>query len=231
MRASRSRRSRSSTAPRLRHNGDHEEVDTLGGLVFTLAGRVPRRGEVIPHPGGHRIRGARRRSAPDQAAAGARPARGHRRRGNGRRQCLKPRRLRVQPGARTGDAAVPHRAGIGGARAAGGATVTAFALGALLAAGAAAGRSDAGDLHRLPALSVARRRQRRRRGPRPGSAMSSGSAFSSPASTGSPRRCSSTSPGSGGRLPFAVLGLPAVLAALSSRPRSTPPAWRGSGWA
>jgi magnesium and cobalt transporter len=36
----------------LRHNGDHEEVDTLGGLVFTLAGRVPRRGEVIRHPGG-----------------------------------------------------------------------------------------------------------------------------------------------------------------------------------
>jgi CBS domain containing-hemolysin-like protein len=36
----------------LRRNGDHEEVDTLGGLVFTLAGRVPRRGEVIPHPGG-----------------------------------------------------------------------------------------------------------------------------------------------------------------------------------
>ena len=29
-----------------------EEVDTLGGLVFTLAGRVPRRGEVIAHPGG-----------------------------------------------------------------------------------------------------------------------------------------------------------------------------------
>ncbi|HXC28430.1 MAG TPA: hemolysin family protein [Stellaceae bacterium] len=36
----------------LRRNGDHEEVDTLGGLVFALAGRVPRRGEVIPHPGG-----------------------------------------------------------------------------------------------------------------------------------------------------------------------------------
>ena len=36
----------------LRSNGDHEEVDTLGGLVFALAGRVPRRGEVIPHPGG-----------------------------------------------------------------------------------------------------------------------------------------------------------------------------------
>jgi CBS domain containing-hemolysin-like protein len=29
-----------------------EEVDTLGGLVFTLAGRVPERGEVIEHPAG-----------------------------------------------------------------------------------------------------------------------------------------------------------------------------------
>lgn len=29
-----------------------EEVDTLGGLVFTLAGRVPERGEVIKHPAG-----------------------------------------------------------------------------------------------------------------------------------------------------------------------------------
>jgi len=36
----------------LRHNGDQEDVDTLGGLVFTLAGRVPRRGEIIPHPSG-----------------------------------------------------------------------------------------------------------------------------------------------------------------------------------
>lgn len=29
-----------------------EDVDTLGGLVFTLAGRIPERGEVIPHPAG-----------------------------------------------------------------------------------------------------------------------------------------------------------------------------------
>lgn len=29
-----------------------EEVDTLGGLLFTLAGRVPERGEVIRHPAG-----------------------------------------------------------------------------------------------------------------------------------------------------------------------------------
>lgn len=27
-----------------------DEVDTLGGLVFFLAGRVPERGEIIPHP-------------------------------------------------------------------------------------------------------------------------------------------------------------------------------------
>ncbi len=30
-----------------------EEVDTLGGLVFMLTGRVPTRGEVITHPAGH----------------------------------------------------------------------------------------------------------------------------------------------------------------------------------
>jgi CBS domain containing-hemolysin-like protein len=29
-----------------------EEIDTVGGLVATLAGRVPQRGEVISHPGG-----------------------------------------------------------------------------------------------------------------------------------------------------------------------------------
>ena len=32
---------------------DEEEIDTLGGLVFMLAGRVPARGEVVRHPGGH----------------------------------------------------------------------------------------------------------------------------------------------------------------------------------
>jgi CBS domain containing-hemolysin-like protein len=37
---------------RLRPEGDHEEVDTLGGLVSALAGRVPKRGEVIVHPSG-----------------------------------------------------------------------------------------------------------------------------------------------------------------------------------
>ncbi|HXQ50289.1 MAG TPA: hemolysin family protein [Stellaceae bacterium] len=31
---------------------DQEEVDTLGGLVSALAGRVPARGEVIEHPSG-----------------------------------------------------------------------------------------------------------------------------------------------------------------------------------
>jgi len=31
---------------------DEEEIDTLGGLVFMLLGRVPARGEVIEHPAG-----------------------------------------------------------------------------------------------------------------------------------------------------------------------------------
>ncbi|WP_428849241.1 hemolysin family protein [Thetidibacter halocola] len=31
---------------------DGEEIDTLGGLVFMLAGHVPARGEVVPHPAG-----------------------------------------------------------------------------------------------------------------------------------------------------------------------------------
>lgn len=32
-----------------------EDVDTLGGLVFRLAGRVPGRGEIVTHPDGHEI--------------------------------------------------------------------------------------------------------------------------------------------------------------------------------
>jgi CBS domain containing-hemolysin-like protein len=31
---------------------EDEDVDTLGGLVFTIAGRVPERGEIIVHPAG-----------------------------------------------------------------------------------------------------------------------------------------------------------------------------------
>jgi len=37
---------------RLRPESDEDEVDTVGGLVFTLAGRVPSRGEIIHHPAG-----------------------------------------------------------------------------------------------------------------------------------------------------------------------------------
>jgi CBS domain containing-hemolysin-like protein len=32
--------------------GEDEDVDTLGGLVVSLLGRVPERGEIIPHPSG-----------------------------------------------------------------------------------------------------------------------------------------------------------------------------------
>jgi magnesium and cobalt transporter len=69
----------------LRSGEDQEDVDTLGGLVFTLAGRVPKRGEVIAHPGGiefevldadpNRIRRLRVRNLPatggDKTAASA----------------------------------------------------------------------------------------------------------------------------------------------------------------
>ncbi|RPE67372.1 magnesium and cobalt transporter [Pacificibacter maritimus] len=37
---------------RLMPEDEDEETDTLGGLVFLLTGRVPVRGEVIPHPTG-----------------------------------------------------------------------------------------------------------------------------------------------------------------------------------
>ena len=38
---------------RLIDGEDAEEVDTLGGLVILLAGRLPERGEVVQHPAGH----------------------------------------------------------------------------------------------------------------------------------------------------------------------------------
>ena len=31
---------------------EEEDIDTLGGLVFALLGRVPARGELIRHPAG-----------------------------------------------------------------------------------------------------------------------------------------------------------------------------------
>jgi CBS domain containing-hemolysin-like protein len=32
--------------------GEEDEIDTLGGLIFALIGRVPKRGELIAHPSG-----------------------------------------------------------------------------------------------------------------------------------------------------------------------------------
>jgi magnesium and cobalt transporter len=59
---------------------EREEIDTLGGLVFTLAGRVPIRGELVTHPSGiefeildadpRRVKRLRV-SVPNQAAASA----------------------------------------------------------------------------------------------------------------------------------------------------------------
>ncbi len=39
-------------AQKLVFDADVEEIDTLGGLVFMMAGRVPARGEVVKHDGG-----------------------------------------------------------------------------------------------------------------------------------------------------------------------------------
>ncbi len=60
----------------------NEEIDTLGGLVFMLCGRVPARGEVVAHPAGvefevidadpRRIKRLRvRRTTPTEPASGA----------------------------------------------------------------------------------------------------------------------------------------------------------------
>lgn len=40
------------TGLKLLSEENEEEIDSLGGLVFILSGRVPTRGEVIPHPSG-----------------------------------------------------------------------------------------------------------------------------------------------------------------------------------
>ena len=57
------------------------DIDTVGGLIFTIAGRVPSRGEVVTHPSGmefrvldadpRRIRRLRARLPPGQAVADA----------------------------------------------------------------------------------------------------------------------------------------------------------------
>jgi magnesium and cobalt transporter len=57
------------------------DIDTVGGLVFTLAGRVPAKGEVVSHPSGiefrvleadaRRIRRVRVRRRPTEEAAAA----------------------------------------------------------------------------------------------------------------------------------------------------------------
>jgi CBS domain containing-hemolysin-like protein len=59
-------------------NEGEEEIDTLGGLAASLVGRVPQRGEIIPHPSGfefevieadpRRVKKLRLRRAPPKPA-------------------------------------------------------------------------------------------------------------------------------------------------------------------
>ncbi len=46
-----------------------EDVDTIGGLVFSLVGRIPVRGELVAASRRLRVRDPRRRSAPHQTRA------------------------------------------------------------------------------------------------------------------------------------------------------------------
>jgi len=65
--------------PLLSEDERDADIDTVGGLVFTLAGHVPAKGEVVSHPGGiefrvleadaRRIRRLRVRRIPQDAAA------------------------------------------------------------------------------------------------------------------------------------------------------------------
>jgi CBS domain containing-hemolysin-like protein len=43
---------REQTGLELGLEGEDEDVDTLGGLVASILGRLPQRGEIVPHPSG-----------------------------------------------------------------------------------------------------------------------------------------------------------------------------------
>ncbi len=72
------------TGLKLRTDEDDEDIDTLGGLVFLRTGRVPARGEIVPHESGaafevidadpRRIKRLRLRLPGAQAAPAALPA-------------------------------------------------------------------------------------------------------------------------------------------------------------
>lgn len=65
----------------LLHGEDEEDIDTVGGLVFALAGRVPRRRDRIIHPVGYefevvdadprRVKRVRVRRLPDESTTGS----------------------------------------------------------------------------------------------------------------------------------------------------------------
>ena len=63
----------------LRSGEDDEDIDTLGGLVFLRTGRVPVRGEIVPHESGVEFEAVSythldvyKRQAPGQSAGGDR---------------------------------------------------------------------------------------------------------------------------------------------------------------
>ena len=59
---------------------EEEDIDTLGGLVFALLGRVPARGELIRHPAGSSSRCSTPIPAASRSSASIRPRSGQGRR-------------------------------------------------------------------------------------------------------------------------------------------------------
>ena len=88
----RSRRCRQAVGSEFATGEDGEDVDTIGGLVFSLLGRVPVRGELVTRRR-LRVRDPRRRSAPHQEAAHLPPPASRRRR---RARCGGSRGRRAQ---------------------------------------------------------------------------------------------------------------------------------------
>ena len=210
-----------------------EDVDTIGGLVFSLLGRIPVRGELIPVPGGFEFEildaDPRRikRVRIHKQLPGAEPRRRPRR---PRRAC---RRRLTAPGADLdlgGRVSCRFGTGIGRMQAIANAIIVLWGW-RRVAVAVLAGAVSALALPPFDAFPVlwadaagsgladrrrdgAGRRRPRPRGccRRPSSAGASASAISSPACGGSAPRFWSMPAGSPGCCRFAVLALPAGLA-------------------
>ena len=116
MRASIWRISSNQTGIALAPEDADQEIDTLGGLVVSLLGRVPQRGEIVTHPSGYEFEVLEAdpapRQAPARARSGARAEQPSRREVGVTSALLRDRRLSERP---VGLAAIAARAFAAGA--------------------------------------------------------------------------------------------------------------------